>query len=224
MHPKGVVVVEDAVPGGKAVRASSRPAALEQVGNRPIAHHVLDALESAGVEEVIVASSKELADDVRASLAEREQGAGVSLRFVHGRAPVDLAAALKLAAPIVGDAPCIVHQANGLLDEPLARLADCLAGDSPTVVLIMHQTSAPNEHLSPATQQMLHLADLHPERSALGLAGVWLFGPQALAEMAAATWRTASLIHGPATQATHSISSSSTVSCSTGSTRSRTDR
>ena len=42
--------------------------ALEQVANRPILEHVLDALLLAGVEEVVLASSAAFAGEIRERL------------------------------------------------------------------------------------------------------------------------------------------------------------
>ena len=106
-------------------------------------------------------------------------------------APVDLVDALKLAAPIVGSSPCIVHVANGLLADPFEPLIDYLEGDSPHVVVVVHQGSAAAEHLSAATLRMLHIAELDPERDALGMAGVCLFGYGALRRASIAPWHSA---------------------------------
>ena len=182
-----MIVVEDPRSQTGSTR-SRRLDALEQVANRPIAHHVLDVLESTGVSEVVVATSAELAGEVRNCLAACEKRDGAPLRYVEQRAPLDLAGALRLAAPIVGRAPCIVHLASGLLDEPLAPFMERLRGDSPDVAIV-HQTPAPDQHLSAATQDMLHIAELDPERAALGMAGVWLFGPDALRRVGQGAWQ-----------------------------------
>jgi glucose-1-phosphate thymidylyltransferase len=42
---------------------------------------------------------------------------------------------------------------------------------------MVHQAALPDQRLSPAAQSLLHLAELDPDRSALGLAEVWGFGP-----------------------------------------------
>ena len=93
---------------------------------------------------------------------------------------MEFVSALGLAAPLVEEAPCIVHAAGGLLAEPLAPLARCLEGNGPDAVLMVHQASSPDQRLSPAAQSLLHLAELDPARTALGVAGVWAFGPGAI--------------------------------------------
>ncbi len=185
-----MIVVEDSYPSNDSAYPC-KAAALEHVGNRPILQHVLDALTSAGVEEVVVASSVERANAVRTCL-ETERRDGTRLVFVVKPDPVDLVAALELAAPIVGDTPCIVHLANGLLADPLPPLVGRLREDSPDVMLILHHGSAPDEHLSPATQEMLHVTELDPERDALGMAGVCFFGRDALRQASTASWRVGS--------------------------------
>jgi glucose-1-phosphate thymidylyltransferase len=182
------MVVEDAVSDRAEAWPWSVPA-TERVGNRPIAHHVLDALEAAGVTQLVVASSARSADAVRECLERREQPGRAHLQFVQQPAPLELASALSLVAPIVEEAPCIVHAAAGLLDEPLAPLAACLS-DGPDAVLMVYQGPAPDQRLSAAAQSLLHLAELDPARSALGVAGVWAFGPGGVRSAASGTGAT----------------------------------
>ena len=188
MEVKGVVLVED-VRSPTGLTGSDWPAATQHVANRPIAHHVLDVLESVGIEEIVVASSSEVGAEVRKCLAAREREERLRLRYVDQPAPLDFEDGLSLAAPIIGDSPCLVHQAAGLLGETVGSLMDGLRATSPDLVVTVDQGESPRRHLSPATQQMLHLAELHPERAALGMAGVCLFGRGALACASTATWR-----------------------------------
>ena len=59
--------------------------------------------------------------------------------------------------------------------------------DAPDALLIVHQASSPDEHLSAATQDMLHLAEFNADH-ALGMAGVWLFGARAMPIVASSPW------------------------------------
>lgn len=167
------MVVEDALDDGG--EPTPIPATA-QVGNRPIAHHVVDALEEAGVIEIVVASSARSAAAVRECMTERSGSRATRLEFIEQTAPLRFASALSLAAPLVEDAACIVHVAGGLLTESLESLAASL-DDGPDAVLMVHQTPAPDERLSTAAQSVLRLAELDPTRSSLGVAGVWAFGP-----------------------------------------------
>ena len=193
MKPCGVVIVED--PGFQSPSARAHGlAALQHVANRPIVHHVLDELECAGVDDVVVACSTELAGEVpqlrgrprstrsRRGANCRAAGSDRSCPGADPRRSRSRRGALHRAS------------ASGLLGEPLLPFLAHLDTDTPDVVLIVHQGRAPDGRLSAATQEMLHVADFDPERAALGLAGVCLFGPGALGQVAAADGRsTASL-------------------------------
>lgn len=185
MKVLGLIVVED---GARARLANGRVRgpALERIANRPIVEHVFDALALGGVDEVLVASSTALSNDIRECLGTCAERNGPPIRFVHRQAPLEVTDALRMAAPIVGDAPCVVHLATGLLDEALTPFVDRLL-EAPDVALLVHQAPGPDEHLSSATQEMLHLAEFSAD-NALGMAGVWLFGPGALQVVAAAPW------------------------------------
>lgn len=177
MKLRGVIVVENGarhrLPNGHV-----HVQALEDIANRPIVEHVIDALELAGVDEVLVASSGGLCREIRHRLDGRVTRDGVPIRYLEQQAALELTDGLRLAAPLVGQQPCIVHLATGLLDEPLAPIAEQLR-DAPDVVLVAHQALSPDKPLSAANQEMLHLAHFNADH-ALAFAGVWLFGPGAL--------------------------------------------
>lgn len=193
LGPVGILLVEDAAADASSFRPC-RVTSFEHIANRPIVHHVLDVLESAGARGVVVASSTELAGDVRECLATRETANAAQLTYVDQPGRLDLADALRLAAPIVGRAPCIAHSACGLLDEPLAPLTSRLRLDAPDVVALVHQGTARDGQLSAATRDMLHLAELDPEHAGHGVAGVWMFGPGALTHVEAAAWQDGSAV------------------------------
>jgi glucose-1-phosphate thymidylyltransferase len=185
-RPKGLLVVEDGAPDARA-----RPHALGEVSNAAIALHALRALEAAGAEDIIVASSAGAADEVRSALACHSGEGTTRLNHLVSSDPLDLAGALDLAAPIVGDAGCIVHLADGLLGEPIAALMSGLRPGRPDALVLVHQAHAPRGRLGDETLGMLHLAELDPDRLALGMAGVWLFGPGALQRAVGAGWASA---------------------------------
>jgi glucose-1-phosphate thymidylyltransferase len=176
---RGVVVVEDTAGSARLPSTCSVPA-LEHVANRPIVHHVLDVLSAAAVREVVVVSAASVAGKVRECLARCEQPDGPRIQHVEHSGPLGLSGGLAVAAPIVGPAPCIVHLANGLLGEPLTPCLERLRKNAPDAVLFVHPAADPDERMSSATQTMLHVAELDPDRAALGMPGVWLFGPHAL--------------------------------------------
>jgi glucose-1-phosphate thymidylyltransferase len=94
-----------------------------------------------------------------------------------------------LAAPLVGGATCVVHLATGLLEQPLEPLLHRVRSDSPDLIATVHQADNPEWHLNLPTQAMLHLAELHPERANLSMAGVCVFGPDAIELASRSAWR-----------------------------------
>jgi glucose-1-phosphate thymidylyltransferase len=186
MEPVGIMVVED----DGAVR-SEPVAALAQVANRAIVDHALEALESAGVHEVLVVCSAAAGPDIRDCLAGRETPGGTRLCYFEDEGPIDVSRALTLAADAVDGAPCIVHVGSGMLAEPLMPLISHLQTDAPDVALLVHRGAAPNANLSGSIRKMMHIAELHPERAGLGLAGVLLLGPGALPRLTTAAWQNA---------------------------------
>jgi glucose-1-phosphate thymidylyltransferase len=188
MEVQGLVVVED-IPGEPRWGGSGWPAASAQIANKPIIHHVLENLAALGIRQAVVASSAKNAGEIRECLDTRDDPERPSLRYVQCRSPLDLAGALHLAAPIIGGMPCVAHLANGLLGEPLHPLLERLRDDVVNVVVTVHSGQVAHRHLSAATQEMLHLAELVPERAALSIAGVYLFGPRALSCVSTTSWR-----------------------------------
>ena len=164
---------------------SGRLDALEQVANRPIAHHVLDALESAGADEVIVASSAARAQEVRDSLDPREQSGAVRLRYVATQSGLELDSAFKLVAPMLDGSPCIVHWGSGLLGEPLELLMGRMQSAWPDVVLMSDQGDAVGGHLRLASQEPSSSTRPVGDCGTVGVAGVLLFGPDGFARACA---------------------------------------
>jgi glucose-1-phosphate thymidylyltransferase len=184
MSPTGVLILESS---GSIVtsRGGASIPALEPVANRPIVHHVLDALIGAGVEDLIAVAPAMRLWELRECV--EAQGAPIvhRIHWLQQADSFDTAGGLRSCAPLVGSGPCIVHFADGLIGEPLARCVSELGNGSPDVVLLVHRGAAGAERLGVASQRALHLAELDPERSALGIAGACVLGPGALARIAA---------------------------------------
>jgi glucose-1-phosphate thymidylyltransferase len=158
----------------------TRAASLQRVGNRPIVCHVLDALAAAGVAEVAVLTPPDVAGEVISCVdGERHSGVAVhQLVYDHRAQPT---AALEAVTEFVGEAAAIVHRADGLLGQPLPRFLELLGGaDAPDVVVLIAERSRNVERMGPTTRRVLGVAELHPVKATLGIAGVCILGPGAL--------------------------------------------
>jgi glucose-1-phosphate thymidylyltransferase len=180
MQPVGVLVVEDAASQAAHPR-SSRVDALERIANRPIAALVLDGLADAGVSDVVVVVAGTVAREVREALDGGEPGKhALRLRFVERPGQFDFTAALHAAAPLVGDAPCIIHPPAGLLAEPLTPLVDRLSPDAPEVVVLADRRGEDGRGSRTARSRGLHLVDAEPVATVAGTSNIWLCGRHAL--------------------------------------------
>lgn len=178
MDVKGVVVVDH-------LRAESEPLgprwpkALEHVANRPIIHHVLDELATAGVSEIVVAVSGEAGAYVRGCLDLRDDLPESRLRYVEQPGQLEFGDALRLVSPIIGRCPCVVHPAAGLLGESLIPMVDDLRSN-PTDMVLTVQRAAADRPASADLSALLAAAEPAREPQSLRVAGVSLFGPDAL--------------------------------------------
>jgi glucose-1-phosphate thymidylyltransferase len=161
-------------------------AALQRVGNKPIVCHALEAIRRAGGSEVaLIVSARELSA-VQACVAA-EGPAGIEIEYVHHVPQPDaVKEALAKAVALVGDAPCIVHAADGLLAQPLEPLVELLKPDAPNLVMLVHRQAATGLSIGLATRRLLRLAGEPTRECELELAGACLFGPGALRHAAGA--------------------------------------
>ncbi len=120
---KAVIIVGSAQSHNGHHRGTARRTALEHVANRPIVHHVLDALAGAGVDGVIVAGESDALIDVRVAVHAYEPRLD-QVDYALCRNGDDVVSVLATVAPLVGNARCLIHPADGLLDEPPDLLRD----------------------------------------------------------------------------------------------------
>ena len=161
---------------------ATRATSLQRVANRPIICHVLDAVIAAGVGEVAVLAPLDLADEIAGCIA-REGPMGREVLGLTYDCQGDSAAAMEALERFAGDAPTIVHRADGLLGQPLAPFLELVHRDRPDMVLLVAQGARNTERLGPAAQELLRVTELDPDNAALGVAGVCVLGPGAFGRL-----------------------------------------
>jgi glucose-1-phosphate thymidylyltransferase len=140
---KGLVVVPDSPCWTGPWLGATRAPSLQRVANRPIICHVLDALAEAGVVEVAIAAPPDVAAEVGICV-EAEGPAGVAVRGLLDDRLGEGEDALGAAAEFVGDDPCIVHRADGLLGEPILPVVKPAIGRArDAVVLVSSRAPTP---------------------------------------------------------------------------------
>jgi glucose-1-phosphate thymidylyltransferase len=187
MQPMGVLVVEDGACRARSSRAGQIDA-LEHIANRPIAELVIDELERAGINEVVVAVPRELTDEVRIGLGGDRPTGRVHLHFVAPDGPFTFVGALRVAAGVVGECPCIIHPAAGLMSTSLRCLAGHLSGDAPNVLVVTDRASGTREGRQHGQRVLRLVGDGPADPNTAGAGGVWLCGPNALRFLVTEPW------------------------------------
>jgi glucose-1-phosphate thymidylyltransferase len=121
-------------------RSEPRLTALEHVANRPLIHHVLDGLSEVSTDGLIVVGGTDALRQVKASLSQYGHPLG-SVDYVASPEPSDVGMSLAEVAPIVGDAACIVHPADGLLSSSTATFASMCEDEDLDLVLVLAEPS-----------------------------------------------------------------------------------
>ncbi len=192
MTLRGVIMPTSSVGTGGDGGAT---APLQRVANRPIVCHVLDELLRAGVKQVTVVTPGWCRAELQESITA-EGPAEIDVAYALHGADGSPEPALESVVALVGESPCIVHAAEGLLTQPLTELLDT-AADAPSADLLAFVHPSPEGSTALSTRRLLRMVDQLPqdgqaERAAdegsVQLAGVCVFGPGALRSVAANRW------------------------------------
>lgn len=179
---KGVVVVPNSTRWtGPWLGATRRPS-LQRIANRPIICHVLDALSEAGVVETAVVAPPDATDEIAACIAS-EGPAGVAVHHLVSDQCSGGDDALLAAAEFVGEAPCILHRANGLLGQPLLPYVEMLDEGAMDVLLLVEDGDHDSRRLRLVSQRLPGSPDVDSSTTTAAFAGVCMLGPGLLSRL-----------------------------------------
>jgi glucose-1-phosphate thymidylyltransferase len=180
---KGLILA----PLGAAPESAWTSPSLQPVANRPIVCHVLDGMRRIGITDVVVAVAASECEEFAARVSS-DRPAGVEVEYLSF-AEDEPEGALSAAGEIVGDAACVVHVANGLLEQPLGPLVGQMREEAPDLIALVHQLSGSRRSIGLATRRLLRSAGGPPEDGLLDLTGICLLGPGALRQAHGMRWR-----------------------------------
>ena len=158
------------------------PAGTQRIANRPIVCHVLDALRDAGTTELAVVADAGAIAEVRASIEgdPGRNGGAPQVTYIEHGGHGDPPDAVAAAASFVGDEPCVMHWADGLVGQPLAPFTELFEANQPDLLLLVCGSSDKSNRLDSNLQRLLGITELNGARSRLGVAGICMFGPNVL--------------------------------------------
>jgi glucose-1-phosphate thymidylyltransferase len=138
---------------------------------------VLDALIDAGITDIAMVGPYQSLSDMQACLDEDDNGADVEYVSQNGHG--GLQGAIAAAELFVGDDPCVLHFADGLIGENLGKVLRPHTTETPDLSLLVHRSGNGRDRLGPSAQRALGIRELNPSSAPLGLVGVCRFGPGA---------------------------------------------
>ncbi len=183
MVTKGVVVVPNTAAWRGPWLGATRSPSLQRVANRPIVCHVLDALLEAGIVDVAVVAPSDAAEEIGECISS-EGPAGVVVRQLVADRPGESGDALLPAAEFVGEAPCVLHRANGLLGEALLPYTELLGQEALDALLLVDDGGCDTRQLRLVAQPSPHPSEADATLVPSGFAGVCLLGAGALPRLA----------------------------------------
>ncbi len=179
---KGIVIVPNTTTWtGPWLGATRRPS-LQRVANRPIICHVLDRLLDAGVVDVAVVAPRDGSDEIAACITSEGPG-GVSVQHLHSDRRGESDGALLEAARFVGEDPCVLHRANGVLGQALRPYVELLADQDMDALLLVDDGGSDPKRLRLVPQPLANTFQDDPNPTNPGFAGVCLLGAGALSRV-----------------------------------------
>jgi glucose-1-phosphate thymidylyltransferase len=186
---KGVIVVPPTARSLGPWLDATRATPLQRVANRPIVCHVLDSLKAGGVTATAIVMPADVAEEISASI-EADGPSGIGVEYLVTEVDgAELSDTLRTAAEFVGDSPCILHRADGILGQPLRPFAEQLQGDSDDVLLLVEQDPRSARRLKIVSPPTTDPGELDPAAPEHCTAGVCLLGGRMLRESLASDWR-----------------------------------
>jgi glucose-1-phosphate thymidylyltransferase len=177
MSLAGLVYVPADAPAGWQGEAPG----LQQVANRAIVCHALEALATPAVDRLAIVAAPEQLPAIRTAVDEDPAGR-LDPVFLALDGRRDLVGALRAAAPFVGDSPAILHLATGLLGHAVDPILD--AGDGADLLMLLHNGDGPHTAIGAVTERLLGVSDIGGGASRLGLVEVARFAPGVVARAA----------------------------------------
>ncbi len=167
--------------GGKGTRlrpiTHTSAKQLVPVANKPVLFYGIEAMATAGIEDVGIIIAPETGDEIRA-VAGDGSAFGLRITYIEQDAPLGLAHAVLTAAEFIGDSPFVMYLGDNLLRDGIAELVETFASEQPDALILLTPVPDPEHYgvaeLSDGSVSRLVEKPAEPQ-SDLALVGVYMF-------------------------------------------------
>jgi glucose-1-phosphate thymidylyltransferase len=133
--------------GSHVTAGASRLPALAPIANKPIVCYALEALASAGIDEVAIVVSPGSRDEIREIVSDGA-GFGVRVAYFEQAERLGQAQAILAAAEFVGGRPFVLHRGDGLFRSSLRPLVEEFARAELDALILVQRGGAAQPHLA----------------------------------------------------------------------------
>jgi glucose-1-phosphate thymidylyltransferase len=152
---------------------------LVPVANKPVLFYGIEAMATAGIEDVGIIIAPETGGEIRAAAGDGSRF-GVRITYVEQDEPLGLAHAVLTAESFLGDSPFVMYLGDNLLQGGIADLVDAFRTSEPDALILLTAVPDPENYgvaeLSDGAVVQLAEKPADP-RTDLALVGVYMFTP-----------------------------------------------
>ena len=152
---------------------------LVPVANKPVLFYGIEAMATAGIDDVGIIIAPETGDEIKAAAGDGSRF-GIRLTYILQDAPLGLAHAVLTAEPFLGDSPFVMYLGDNLLQGGIEDLVAAFRASEPEALILLTPVPDPEQYgvaeLSDGAVVRLIEKPSDPKTD-LALVGVYMFTP-----------------------------------------------